>query len=115
MDIQMTNSTRAFLCLIYKEYLTRLKNGATRQEAKDFAGNKKCAEALFPSASPADIGEAISELKQLGFIKLYFGQNFLLENAAIIYMENLFPSGIADILRGTEKLASWIKLFLPDF
>ncbi len=113
MDIQMTNSTRAFLCLIYKEYLNRLQNGATQREACDFESPKKRIDNFLPNAKNPDIVIALAELKQKGLISLRIRNGFHLTSEAIIYMENLFPGGLSDLIAGIHKLASFAKIFLP--
>ncbi len=112
MNTQLTKSTQAFLCLIYREYLKRIKCGESRQQAKRFTGPDRHPFTLYNNADQEDIREALRELKRAGLAKVYLDGGFVLDNAAIIYMENLFPSGLADIASCLANLSSFVSIFL---
>lgn len=54
MDIKLTKDADALICLIYKEYLSRRKTGATRDKAKRTGGFKNIHNLIAPKLSIED-------------------------------------------------------------
>jgi hypothetical protein len=110
MDIQLTKNADKLICVIYKIYLERIKNGQSMRNAKYFEhlkyGKSDIRENKHLSGwHPDDISDILAELKNLGFIKLFIGGSFSLESPGIIYMENRFKNGLIEV---TDFLAKFL-------
>lgn len=105
MNITLTKESDKFLCLIYKDYLERRKNGEPKREAKRFESTYL--ESLVPLYQwhPQDISEAKMELGKKHLIKNWIGTGFYIEDDGIIYMENRFKNGLKEI---TDFIAKFI-------
>ena len=70
---------------IYAEYLRRIKNGFSKQQARDFTDKSKWpnSEWDIPEYQNFMIG-----LNRAGMIKRYIRGTFVLENAAISFVES---------------------------
>lgn len=108
MDIKLTKDADKLICVIYKEYLTRIKDGTPKRNAKEFPDHLSWPDSFHQEFSDDDIMETIPELKQAGFIDLYIHGGFQLKPDAIIYMEQRFPDGISGVLEWMAKFKSAI-------
>lgn len=107
MGISLTKDADKMICTIYREYLSRRNNGLSKSVAKDFADPQKWGQ-LFADWNDDDVKDTLPELKRAGLIKLYFMGGFQLEDKAIVYMENRFPNGLAQVLDWLAKVKSAI-------
>lgn len=108
MEVRLTKDADKQICLIYKEYLFRIKDGATKRQAKDFSDQTKWPESFLDEFSKADFSETMMELKNAGLIKRYIYGGFMLEDNAVIYMENRFPNGASQVLDWIAKIKNLI-------
>lgn len=101
MNIELTKSAKKSIAKIYKEYLRRVKNGESKEQAKSFrSGNVEQFELI------KSIQEDVRDLIEAGFIKMDIIGDFELQNKAVVYMENLAPDTIKEWL-------SFVTNFLP--
>ena len=99
-SFQLTKDADRAICLIYAEYLKRKGSGLPKSRARDFSVPQN-REPLYKAMNQTDFNDTLSELNAAGFLRLYLGHGFLLEDKGILYMENRFPRGLeqlADVL-----------------
>lgn len=97
MNIQLTRNADKFLCITYKIYLQRRKNGISISEAKRFSKDflNSCVE--FYQWLPSDIDEARMELGRNKLIQNCVGTGLSILDEGIIYMENRFKNGLIEV------------------
>lgn len=108
MEIQLSHDADKAICTIYKEYMARRSTGISKFQSKGFSDFKEWHAALLPEWSEADAKETIAELARAGLVKMYLGGGFMLNDAAIIYMEQRFPNGVSQVLEWLAKLKNAI-------
>lgn len=84
--MQLTRDADYFICSIYKEYLSKVKDGLPKSQAKEF--EKDEIYPLIPKINEADISDIKEELKSKQLITRDILGNIELTDDAIIYMEN---------------------------
>lgn len=104
--MQLTNDTHKMLCLIYNEFLNRRKIGMSKKEAKVFSHPAILQTEFLQGIHEDDIVDALTELANNGLIKLYYDCGFLLNDSAIIYMENRFSDKMDSFLEIISKIRS---------
>ena len=108
MEINLTKDADKAICLIYKEYLSKRNSGIPKKVAKDFSSRDQWPDSFSSELGFLDFLETLNELKADGFVKRFIGGGFQLEDAGIIYMEQRFPNGIAQVLDWLGKIKSVI-------
>ena len=96
--MQLTKDADKLCCSVYKSYLSQRKEGVSKANAKHGIP-------VLSSWSDDDIDETLNELKRAGFIKKYVDGGFQLQDSFIIYMENRFKNGLAEV---TDFIAKFI-------
>lgn len=100
----LTKDADKTLCIVYKEYLSRCKNGEAKTDASAFESS--CITSLFPNKNSHDVYSDLNELKENEFVKMYIDGSFILKSNAIIYMENRFKNGFREV-------SDFIAKFIP--
>ena len=108
VEIQLTKDADKSICLIYKEYLDRRKSGLDKKNAKDFFCREQWPAAFVEKSNLSDFLDTIQELQNIGFVRRTMGGGFYLEDAGILYMEQRFPDGVAQVLDWLAKIKSAI-------
>lgn len=98
MDVMLSKSADQALCVVYKQYLNRLKNGASQAESADFGDFDAMHAQYFPSWSSDDIHQAVIEFTNTFGIKRYVPGGFNLNSQAIIFMQNRFRRGLSELI-----------------
>lgn len=104
METSLTKDADKLICLIYKEFLSRRDSGVARRQAKDFAEPRQWPASFLQTFREEDIGDTLAELKRACFVRYYINGGFQLEDQGIIYMEQRFPNGIAQVLDWLAKI-----------
>lgn len=104
--MELTRDAEKMICIIYKEYLTRRKNGVPKNQAKQFNDFETWSKDLFPNELTEDVKATSCEMCKAFGIRMYMNCGFILNDAAIIYMENRFKNGISEVL-------SFLAQFIP--
>lgn len=104
MGVQLTKAGDKLICLIYKEYLSRRKDGEDKRKTKDFANPFAWPDSMLQNFPRDDISDTLPELKHAGLIDLYAHDGFQLKDEAIVYMEQRFPEGVASVLDWLAKI-----------
>ena len=105
-SMQLTKDTDKMLCLIYEEFLGRRKSGLPKSTAKAFEHPSALQEQFLQGILEDDIHDALIELSQNDLIRLYYDHGFLLNDSAIIYMENRFKNSL-------KEVTDFISKFIP--
>lgn len=103
-EITLSKDAYKTLCLIYKEYLSRIKNNISKSSSSMFQSTNF--ETLFPDVNQEDFMSDLSELKRHNFVKLYIDGSFILNSEAVVYMENRFKNGLIEVV-------DFISKFIP--
>lgn len=105
MDLVLTKDAEKLVAAAYKEYLEKRKSGVDKSSAKLC----QCADMMqkyFPESSLQDYKETAAELCRAFGCSMFMNGSFLLNDAAITYMENRFKNGAKDTL-------SFLAQFIP--
>lgn len=105
--MSLTNITESVLNDIYAEYLDKLKNGMSAEEANLFAYrfDEKCKS--LSTTPEGDVNIALEELEEIKFIKyIDILGDFKLTNHAISYMENRSANSIKRVIDVAKKVIS---------
>lgn len=104
--IELTKDADKMLCIIYKMYLEKIKNGMSKTKSNSFEDDFYKEDNILSAWHRDDITTTFLELGRKGFLKIYIGGNFNLTDQAIIYMENRFKDGFLAV-------ADFISKFIP--
>lgn len=102
----MTKKADKLLCVIYKDYLARIKQGQSISDANRFTTDYFATETSSVSKNIDDIIQLKSELKKADLLKVSVSGNANLTPYGIEYMENRFKNGLVEVL-------DFLSKFLP--
>lgn len=112
MDIKLSKDADALICLIYKDYLSKRKNGVAKSEAKRLGGSNNIRESISPKLSKEDIDDICRELDRAGLMKCFYASDSVcfasLSDNGIVYMGNRFKAGIESVIDYIAKIKSMI-------
>lgn len=112
MDYKLTNDADYLLCVLYKNYKERRKNGENKDDAKIMNSSEHIFMTLLSEWKYEDVDETCRELHRADLLDCFYADDVvefsILTDAAIIYMENRFKNGISEILDTISKLKSLI-------
>lgn len=108
VSVQLTKDADKMICEIYAAYLNRRSTGASKQDAANFAIKATWPEKFASSWDSPDGSAALVELKRAGLVKYYQRSAFVLNDKAIIYMENRFKNGASEVLDWLGKIKATI-------
>jgi len=101
-DSQLTRDAEKLLCLLYKVYLQRRKDGLDKLSAKQMGSFSQICASIDSPETPADTLESCRELGRAGYLQNLWASNRIirsqLTDKAIILMENRFKNGLLDVL-----------------
>ena len=104
--VSISKDADKLLCVLYKEFLNRRKNGFTKMAARRFkAGTIPTLEPITDWQA-SDITDAMLELAKADLLRILLGGDCDLNDQAIIYMENWFKDGLKEVL-------SFLANFIP--
>jgi len=103
MDIKLTKDAKHMLYTLYQEYKCRIKNGLPKQRAREFLSLENIQSDLFQTWTIDDILDTIMELQRVGLGKHYIRQGIILNDTAIVYMENRVKSGALEAVDVVSK------------
>lgn len=106
MDVKLTKDADRLLCLIYRDYLERRKDGLSKSSARAYSERTDWPKSLTEQFSVEDIRDTLRELKSVGLVRSYSYSGFALTDKAIVYMENRFPRGATQVLDWLAKIKS---------
>lgn len=99
--MQLTKDAKRLICLLYNDYLQKLKHGSSKSDAKFFGSSHNIHQTLCPNLLFEDVDDTCRELSRAGFINCLWADNIAysvhLSDDGIIYMENRFKKGLLDV------------------
>ncbi|MPM30228.1 hypothetical protein SDC9_76776 [bioreactor metagenome] len=112
MEIRITRDADAFICVLYREFLKSRKLGKTMDDSVLFGDDDAIQKELFPKWKIEDVTRICWYLAGKELLEAYPGDGkancVSLSEEGIVYMENRFPEGIAQVLSALAKLASLV-------
>lgn len=105
----ITNDAYNILCVIYRVYLQRRRDGLSKTTAIEFSDYELFRQEHLPKYDKSDFADLIFELKNNELVKLYVDGGFDLTNNAVILMENRFKNRLSDVI---EFVSKFIGMFL---
>lgn len=112
MSVPLTRDSDALICVLYKSYLDKRKQGVTKDRAKLFGDHTDIRTEHMPKWPPEDVIETIRELGRANLLETMYGSGepryVALADAGIIYMENRFPLGLDSVINHMAKIKTAI-------
>jgi len=116
MEIRITRDADAFICVLYHEYLSARKSGASIQKAQFFGDDLSIQSRLFPKWQVADVTHLCFYLEEKKLLDVFEADNRAytvhLSDEGIVYMESRFPDGIAQVLSTLAMLAALVAAWV---
>lgn len=110
MSVELTKSADRLICSMYKAYLSRIKDGQSKFQARQFGSQQVFGPDLVPGEAPADVRMACIELRNAGLLQIVdAGSRIIranLTDKGIIYLENRFKEGL-------KAVVSFLSMFKP--
>lgn len=108
--ITLSNDNDFLICVLYKEFIKKRKNGVSKSVARWLGSSDEIQENLMSNWSKEDVATACWELHSKGLLQCSPGDDIAyttyLTDEGIIYMENRFSDKI-------EKILDYISKFIP--
>lgn len=112
--MRLTKESDALLCLLYKEFLQRIRSGTSRSDAKELGGSDDIQRDIAPKWSFDDVDELCRELHRVGLLDVFYAADVAyivrLSDDGIIYMENRFKDGLLDVLSYLKQFTNFLPL-----
>lgn len=112
MQYSLTNDSDYLLCVLYRHYKDRRKSGMSKDDAKRFGGSQYIFSRLLSEWTFEDVDETCRELDRAGLLDCFYADNnvwtAILNDNAIIYMENRFKNGISEVIDNITRLKNLI-------
>jgi hypothetical protein len=99
----LTRDADKMICCLYKEYLTRRDHGISKRDSKRFTNEYFKSDIVLSKWQYADISDTKMELGQKKYLHVYIGDEFELDDNAIVYMENRFKNGLTEVIDIVSK------------
>ena len=101
---ELTKETQKLICLVYREYLERRKNGFSRDNAAFFRFNFANDIPQLLKYNSDDLESCLTELSKKLYVKKYIDGGFKLESKGIAMMETRFRNGIKEVLSFVKEI-----------
>lgn len=105
--MDLTKDSEKLFCLIYKNYLEKIKSGMSKSAANSFGSSHTIHEQLCPNWHFEDVDEACRQLSRSGLLKCFWADGIAFETSitdpGIIYMENKFKDGLLSVVDFVTK------------
>lgn len=105
MELNLTKDAQKLVAAAYKEYLEKRKSGVDKTNAKYFT-YKELYKKYFSDFTQRDYTETVAEMCRAFDCSMYRDGSFMLNDFAIVYMENRFKKGLTDAV-------SFLAQFIP--
>lgn len=110
-NIKLTKDADALICLIYKYYLELHDIGFSKADAKILGSSEEILQNIIPEWTFNDVDDTLRELDRAGLLSILYAEDIcyevILNDEAIIYMENRFSKKINDIIKYIELIKFW--------
>lgn len=102
MDIYLSKREDKLICLLYKQYLERLKYGDPERDARYAGSTKMIKQNLAPDMSLYDIDVAMHDLGKKGLVLDYETEAGLTDDG-IVYIRGRFGTDVVAIVKYLEE------------
>lgn len=106
MNIDLTKDAEKLIVIIYKQYLSRRKQGVSKFNAVDFEIEEVLCLDKVTNWTEDDIEDTLSELHEQDLIEMDLANNFSLTTKGIVYLENRFKNNLVEV-------SDFIAKFIP--
>lgn len=100
--MNLTKGSEKLICVLYRNYLEKLKSGVPKSKAKLFGSSHTIHQQLCSDWLFEDVDETCRELSRAKLLNCFWADNIAfqvsLSDSAIIYMENRFKNGLLDVI-----------------
>lgn len=108
---ELSKDADKLICVLYKEYLKRIKKGLTKRDAKMIGGSDYMQKALINKWKKDDVDDVCRELDRNGYVQCVYSNGsvdklILLDNT-IVYMESRFKTGMKKVLETIQLFKFW--------
>jgi hypothetical protein len=114
LDIQLTKDADALICLLYKQYCQKLKDGVPKMQAKMFGSSEDIQKTVAPKWTFEDVDETCRELDRSGLIECFYADDIAyqtwLTDIGITYMENRFKNNLDNVLDYLNKIRNILPI-----
>lgn len=114
MDIELNRDGTALICVLYREYCQRRKQGMTIEEAAYFGDGAEIHSSFMPKWQVDDISHLCWYLHKKGLLLASPGDDCVnavsISDDGICYMEQRYPEGLKQII---ETIATLAPLVIP--
>ena len=106
--MELTKDSEKLICLLYKDYLRKRKSGISKSSAKSFGSSHDIHASLCPELIFEDVDNACCELSRADMLDCFWADGIAyhveLSDTCIVYMENRFKNGLAEVVDFISKL-----------
>ncbi len=110
MNINLTKDSDVLICLLYKQYCQKRKNGLPKLDARTFCSSDVIQKTIAPKWTFDDVDETCRELSRAGLLNCEYANNVVIDSwlsdTGIIYMEKRFKNGLDEVLEYLTKIIS---------
>lgn len=107
-EIKLSKDADYLICLIYKYYLELRDNGIPKSKAKILGSSEEINNNIIPEWSFDDVDDTCRELGKVNLLSIGYADDVcyhvLLNDEAIIHMENRFANKIKNLLDYIDKI-----------
>lgn len=104
MEIKLTKEAGKLLAVMYKEYLSRRKEGQGKGSAKYFDWMYLAGLTPISAWPEGDLSDALNELKRHGLATVYITGDCELSDDAIAILEDRFVDGLVAVTAYVSQL-----------
>lgn len=101
-EINLTKDAEKLICVVYKSYLEKRKNGITKANAKNLGNSHLIHEQFFPKWLFKDVDDTCRELSRAGLLDCKWANNtgylVRISDKGILYLENRFKNGLKEVI-----------------
>lgn len=110
--VELTNDADYLICVLYKYYKERRKDGVNKDDAKLIGSSDFIFTHLLSEWTFEDVDETCRELHRADLLECHYGDDVvdisILTDASITYMENRFKNGLSEVIDNIIRLKSII-------
>ena len=105
VKFELTKDADKLIVLIYKEYLSRRKEGISKSKASNFEKIELQSLDKISTWLEDDLEDTLAELHEKGLITMDLSFTFDITDSGIIYLENRFKN---DLIEVTDFISKFI-------
>ena len=107
MNTRLTKDADKLLCILYKDYLIKVKNGLSKSKSSYFGDSNEITTKYLPNCHPEDVAKTCWELHSSGYLTCSSGDDLAnhvtFTPNGIAYMENRFKNNLKEVIDCISK------------